>query len=88
MYVYILTNYSKTLYIGVTSNLEKRIFEHKNKKFDSFSKKYNIGKLVYFEIYEDAYTAISREKQLKNWRRDKKVRLIELQNPNWCELNI
>ncbi|MDA3860662.1 MAG: GIY-YIG nuclease family protein [Melioribacteraceae bacterium] len=77
-YTYIITNKKNgTLYIGVTSNLFKRIYEHKNGLFDGFSKKYSLKKLVYYEISEDIATAIQREKQLKNWHRDWKINLIE-----------
>lgn len=85
-YVYIATNNSKTLYIGVTSNLKKRIWEHKEKLAEGFTKKYNIGKLVYFEQTENPISAIEREKQLKKWRREKKVWLIEKNNPEWKDL--
>lgn len=84
--VYIITNKSGTLYIGVTSNLRKRIWEHKNKVVDGFSKKYNIDKLIYFEQTEDVISAITREKQLKNWNRTKKIKLIENINKNWQDL--
>ena len=84
--VYILSSYSKTLYIGVTSNLEKRVYEHKIKVVDGFSKLYNVNKLVDYEVYDDPVLAIAREKQLKTWRRNKKVFLIERKNPYWKEL--
>jgi putative endonuclease len=71
-YVYILSNTSKTLYIGVTNNLERRVYEHKNKLIDGFTKKYNLTKLVYFETTTDIKAAIYREKQLKGWLRSKK----------------
>ena len=86
-YVYILTNNSKTLYIGVTNNLERRIYEHKNKLFEGFSKKYNLTKLVYYEATSDVNAAIKREKQLKNWRREWKISLIERVNPEWKDLS-
>ena len=86
-YVYILTNKNNTtLYIGVTSNLAKRIYEHKTKAVDGFTKKYNLTKLVYYEVYEDIYNAISREKQLKGGSRKKKMGLIESVNPEWKDL--
>ncbi|MBR1544889.1 MAG: GIY-YIG nuclease family protein, partial [Alphaproteobacteria bacterium] len=69
-YVYILTNLKNNVfYVGSTPDLAKRIYEHKNKFFDGFSKKYNTVKLVYYEIYDDAYLMVSRERQLKNWHR-------------------
>lgn len=83
-YVYILSNINnRVLYIGVTSNIEKRLYEHKSKSFDGFTKRYNVHKLVYIEEYSDIYDAIAREKQLKGWRREKKNALIEAQNPEW-----
>ena len=86
-YIYIMTNKSKgTLYIGVTSNIIKRIYEHKNKLTDGFTKKYNLKKLVYYEIYDDIDEAIKREKQLKSWKREWKIELIEKINNNWNDL--
>jgi len=86
--VYILTNKNnKVLYIGVTGNLPKRIHEHKNKFVKGFSEKYNTHKLVYFEQTEDIISAISREKQLKNWHRDWKINLINDYNPKWEDLS-
>ncbi len=85
--LYIMTNKSKTLYIGVTNNLARRLYEHKNKLFEGFTKKYNITKLVYFEVFTDPKPAIAREKQLKGWLRAKKVALIEGNNPNWNDLS-
>lgn len=86
-YVYILTNSAdKVLYIGVTSNLIKRIYEHKNKFVEGFSRKYNLTKLVYYEISDDIYSAITREKQLKGLLRSKKNDLIQSMNPNWADL--
>ena len=86
-YVYILTNkQNKVLYTGVTSSLIKRIYEHKNKLVDGFTKKYNVSKLVYFEIFSDMINAITREKQIKGWLRAKKIALIESKNPEWKEL--
>ena len=86
-YVYILTNKTHTtLYIGVTSNLEKRIYEHKNHLIDGFSSKYNTEELVYYEISDDITTAIAREKQLKKWNRAWKERLINKVNPEWKDL--
>ncbi len=83
-YVYIITNKPKgILYIGVTNNLARRIYEHKNKMVKGFSKRYNLDYLVYAEEYQTAYDAITREKQLKNWHRDWKIGLIESINPQW-----
>ncbi len=86
-YVYILFNKQNgTLYVGVTSDLVKRIFQHKNKFADGFTKKYNIDKLGYYEIYDNIETAIEREKKLKGASRKKKLELIETNNPNWLDL--
>jgi putative endonuclease len=88
-YIYILTNKSnRVLYIGMTNNLERRMFEHKYKLIEGFSKKYNLTKLVYYEATEDVNSAIRREKQLKNWHRGWKINLIKEFNPNWKDLNI
>ncbi len=86
-YVYILaTDRNGTLYIGVTSNLLKRIYEHKNNLVDGFTKEYNVHKLVYFEETSDVNSAIIREKQLKKWDRKWKLRIIEEKNPQWKDL--
>ena len=86
-YVYIMTNNTKTLYIGITNDLTRRIYEHKNKLIDGFTKKYNITKLVYYELINDAESAIKREKQLKNWHRQWKINLIESVNKEWNDLS-
>ncbi len=87
-YVYILTNKTnKVLYIGVTNDLDRRIFEHKNKLVEGFTKKYNLTKLIYFEATGDIRSAIEREKQLKNWHRDWKINLINSFNPTWKDLS-
>lgn len=86
-YVYILFNKRNgTLYTGVTSNLIERIYEHKNKFVDGFTKKYGVDKLGYYEITEDIETAIFREKQIKAGNREKKLQLIESMNPKWEDL--
>ena len=87
-YVYILTNPSYTvLYVGVTSNLVKRIYEHKHHADpDSFTAKYNVTKLVYYEHTTDVTAAIEREKQLKGWNRKRKNKLVESMNPRWEDL--
>lgn len=86
-YIYILTNKNNNvLYIGVTSDLTKRIWEHKNKVIDGFTKKYNLDKLVYYEAGESITDAIKREKQLKNWHRDWKLNLIKTVNPEFKDL--
>ncbi len=87
-YVYILTNdLHSVFYIGVTNNLERRVFEHKNKLIDGFTKKYNLTYLVYFEDCNDIRVAITREKQLKNWHRDWKINLIKSVNPKFRDLS-
>lgn len=86
-FTYIVASQSRTLYIGITSNLRKRIHEHKWKEFDGFSSKYNCDRLVWFESYQEVETAIAREKQLKGWRREKKTALIERTNPTWVDLS-
>ncbi len=86
-FVYILSSQRNgTLYIGVTSDLLKRIWEHKNKKVDGFTKKYDVDKLVYFEQTENVMSALEREKQLKKWNRSWKIKLIENKNPKWQDL--
>ena len=87
-YVYVLTNRTnRVLYIGVTNNLERRIFEHKNKLVEGFTKKYNLDKLIYYEVTNDIQSALEREKQLKNWHRDWKINLIKSFNPTWNDLS-
>ena len=86
-HVYILANKRNgTLYIGVTNNLERRIYEHKNNLIDGFTKKYQIHRLVYFEETNDITSALQREKELKKWSRLWKIRLIEKENKNWDDL--
>ena len=88
-YVYMITNYTnKSLYIGVTNNIYRRLEEHRKKKVNGFTSHYNIYKLVYVESTEDISAAIAREKQLKKWSRAKKERLINMQNPEWNDLLI
>ena len=87
--VYIMTNYSETsLYIGVTSNLPKRVWEHKNKVVKGFTEKYNVNKLVYYELTNSIETAINREKQLKRWHREWKINLIKEMNPEFKDLSL
>jgi len=86
-YIYILTNKSKTLYTGVTNNLKRRVYEHKHKMIEGFTKKYNLTKLVYYEMTVDVRSAITREKQIKGWLRNKKIHLIESFNPEWKDLS-
>jgi len=87
-YVYIITNKTnKVLYIGVTNNLERRIYEHKNKLVPGFTQKYNINKLIHFEHFDNINDAIRREKQLKKWNRKWKEDLINENNPEWNNLH-
>lgn len=87
-YIYIMTNpYNSVTYVGVTSNLQERVSQHREKAVRSFTGRYNINKLVYYEIFSDAYSAISREKQIKGGSRQKKVELINSLNPNWEDLS-
>ena len=85
-FVYILANNGKMLYAGITSNLEKRIYEHKHHLINGYTKRYNINKLVYFEETNDVNVALEREKQVKGWLRKKKIALIESVNPEWQDL--
>jgi putative endonuclease len=87
-YVYILASRKHgTLYIGITNDLIRRVYKHKLKLVRGFSARYGISKLVYFEVFDDPTSAIAREKQLKKWRRDWKIELIESQNPGWVDLS-
>ena len=87
-YVYIMTNKSRTLYTGVTNDLERRVYEHKKKLVPGFTTKYNITGLVYFEVTQDVGAAIAREKQIKGWLRTKKIALIDSVNPGWADLSV
>ena len=75
------------MYVGVSNDLKRRVFEHKNKLFEGFTKKYNVNKLVYFEASKDVIAAITREKEIKKWRREKKNQLVISINPNWRDLS-
>jgi putative endonuclease len=87
-YVYMLTNWNnKVLYTGITNNLERRIYEHKNKLVKGFTSKYNINKLVYYDYTSDVFSAIAREKEIKGWTRQKKNDLIQSMNPKWIDLS-
>ncbi len=85
-HVYILSNATRRLYVGVSNDLHRRVYEHKNKLIDGFTKQYNITWLAYFEEAPDAPAALEREKQIKRWRREKKEALIESMNPKWIDL--
>ena len=87
-YVYILTNWDDSvMYVGVTNNLEHRLYEHRNHMVEGFTKKYNVHKLVYYEYTNDVYSALEREKQLKGWSRAKKNALVAKSNPTWSDLS-
>ena len=86
-YVYLMSSFGRTLYIGVTSDLPKRVEQHRNSKVSSFTSKYKITMLVDYEVTEDIISAIAREKQLKGWRRERKIALIESFNPDWLDLS-
>jgi putative endonuclease len=87
-YVYIMTNIARTLYTGVTNNLERRAYEHKMKLIPGFTARYNLNRLVYYEIAVNISSAIKREKQIKGWLRNKKIELVESINPEWKDLSI
>ncbi|MBZ0253327.1 MAG: GIY-YIG nuclease family protein [Candidatus Methylomirabilis sp.] len=87
-YVYILANASRILYTGMTNDLERRVAEHKSRAVPGFTATYNVTKLVYYEAGPDVNAAIEREKQIKRWRREKRVRLIESINPGWRDLSL
>ncbi len=88
-YVYILASQKNgTLYIGITNNIQRRIYEHKNNLIDGFTKKYKIHRLVHYEQTDSVESAIIREKQLKNWKREWKIKLIEESNINWVDLSL
>ena len=87
-YVYILTNWNNTvMYIGMTNDLRRRLYEHKNKMVEGFTKRYNVHTLVYYEHAMDVYGALAREKQIKKWRREKKNKLVGTMNPQWRDLS-
>ena len=87
-YVYMMTNeYNNVLYIGVTNNLSRRVYEHKNGLLEGFTQRYNVHKLVWFENCHDVKAAIAREKQLKGWIRSKKEELVRQMNPDWRDLS-
>ena len=85
-YVYIMSSFRGTIYVGVTNDLTRRVYEHRHKLMDGFTKKYNVSKLVYYEDTNDIKSAIVREKQIKGWLRKKKIALIESLNPYWTDL--
>jgi len=86
-YVYIMASQRRVLYVGITSHIERRVYQHKTHALDGFTAKYNVTTLVYFECYSSVTRAIAREKELKGWRREKKVALIEADNSKWNDLS-
>jgi putative endonuclease len=86
-YVYIFSSQRRVLYVGITSNIEQRVFQHKTHAFEGFTAQYNATMLVYFERFGSVLTAIRREKEIKGWRREKKLALIESSNPEWNDLS-
>jgi len=86
-YVYIVASLSRVLYVGVTNDLERRVYEHKHGLTDGFTKKYNVTRLVWYESFPNIQQAIEGEKRLKGWRREKKIALIVSKNPNWMDLS-
>lgn len=85
-FVYVLASRFKTLYVGVTNDLERRIVQHRERRAGSYTARYRIDRLVHYEVFSSPTTAIAREKEIKGWRRQKKVRLIESLNPGWSDL--
>ena len=86
-FVYIMSSQRRVLYVGISSKLEQRVFQHKQHAFGGFTAKYNVADLVYYESFDDVHTAIGREKEIKGWRREKKIELIESLNPKWNDLS-
>lgn len=86
-YIYIMASKSGTLYIGMTNDIKKRVYQHKNHLIPGFTDKHNISILLYVETMSDSLSAVKREKQLKKWRREKKINLIDSQNPGWKDLS-
>jgi putative endonuclease len=86
--VYVLTNWNReVMYVGVTGDMERRLRQHQSHTFEGFTDKYNVTKLVYFEVTTDVHSALAREKEIKRWRRDKKDALVTANNPAWCDLS-
>jgi putative endonuclease len=86
-YVYIMASHSRVIYIGMTNDLRRRVAQHQQKLVEGFTQKYNCTMLVYYESTEDVHSALAREKELKGWRREKKIALIESRNPTWQDLS-
>ena len=85
-YVYIMASHSRVIYVGMTNDLQRRVAQHQQKLVEGFTQKYNVTRLVYYEMTEDVHAVLAREKQIKSWRRSKKVALIESVNPSWKDL--
>lgn len=85
-YVYMLASKTRRLYVGVTNDLERRVWQHRTKAIEGFTSKYNIERLMWYESTSDVMAAIKREKEIKGWRREKKIKLIEAENPGWVDL--
>ena len=86
-YVYIMSSKAGVLYVGVTNDIKRRVYEHKNHLFEGFTEQYEVDRLVYFETKQNGTSAIKREKEIKAWRREKKVKLIDSVNPDWEDLS-
>ncbi len=86
-FFYIMSSLTGTLYVGMTNNLARRVYQHKAKEIEGFTRRYNIDRLVYFEQFSDVRDAIAREKSVKKWRRNKKIELIKSMNPTWKDLS-
>jgi putative endonuclease len=86
-FIYIMASYSRVIYVGMTNDLSRRVAQHQQKLVEGFTQKYNVTRLVYYEMTEDVHAALEREKQIKAWRRSKKVALIESMNPRWKDLS-
>ena len=86
-YVYIMASYSRVIYVGMTNDLRRRVEQHRQKLVEGFTQKYNVTRLIYYEMVEDVHAALAREKQIKAWRRSKKVVLIESVNLTWKDLS-
>ena len=87
-YVYVMANRSRTLYVGMTNDLQRRVYEHEHMVKDGFTRRYLVDRLVYYEVTDDASSAIAREKEIKGWRRSKKIALVESRNPGWRDLSV
>ncbi len=87
-YVYIMSSKSRVLYVGMTNDLRRRVYQHKEKLVEGFTQKYNVTMLVHYEVTDNVHSAIQREKQIKAWRRSKKIELIQSSNAEWKDLSV